>query len=116
MGPPERFSDYDDGRRDARLDGHDRRITEVIADQKSTDLAVSRLDLATQRLADAASASAEATIKLAEGLSAQRKGDADALAVKTDAEVTRWSRRDSWYALAAGLLGSMATAYGIFHR
>jgi predicted nucleic acid-binding Zn-ribbon protein len=110
-GHPEHFSSYDDGRRDARLDGHDRGIAGLRSDVKTIDGAVARLDLATQRLADAASASAEATIKLAEAVNAEKENAANALAAATAQSTSRWTKRDS---LVTGLGASVTAITGIW--
>ena len=115
--------DYRDGIRDQRLNGHDSSLLEIRADIKQILQIATDLNLQTQRLGDNARASAEATIKLAEAVNAEKINARDALAAQVDqtdrsnsADSEKFSKRDKMWALLISAAGVLSTTYLIVHK
>jgi hypothetical protein len=103
----EQLPGYDAGRRDARLDDHDVRLEEQRRAVGTMLTLQTSLAMQVQRLGDAFKASAEATVKLAEGVKAERDNAREALALATANSTSKWTKRDS---IIAGFIGVLATA------
>lgn len=118
MVNPDDDTSYNQGRRDARLDGHDNALIRIRNDiAKVVDL-VTGLKLETQRLGDNAKASAEATIKLAEAVNAEKINARETLAAKVDetdraadTASDKFTRRDKMIALLIGAGTLVVTVY-----
>jgi hypothetical protein len=102
---------YEDGVRDSRLNNHDQLLGEHRADTTLILNLVSVLDKQVQRLGDNANSAAEATIKLAEAVNAEKISARDALALVAANATSKWSKRDS---LVTGLLASITTLAAVW--